>query len=145
MPLRQIVVEIAIAQIEGMVGRRHARRVGIPVEQVEGHRILTLEVVVDEIGPDQIRGAQHVEGRRHLRSVEIARFLHSRFDLGDLLLIDKHLEVAGIGEIDLCREQGCRADAPVTFLRMQRKRGGKQRAADAIADRIHLFLAGRSS
>src|SRR6201989_1637067 len=32
----QPVIEIAIAQIEGMVRRRHARGVGIPIEDVEG-------------------------------------------------------------------------------------------------------------
>ena len=36
-----------------------------------------------------------------------------------------------------------RADAVVAFLRHQGKRGGKQRAADAIADRVDLALAGR--
>ena len=33
--LGQRVLEIAIAQIERVVGRRHARRIGIPVQQVE--------------------------------------------------------------------------------------------------------------
>ena len=60
-----------------------------------------------------------------------------------MFFVDKDLEVAGIGEIHLRREQGGAGDAAVLLLCMQGKRCGKQRAADTIADGIDLFLAGR--
>ena len=42
-----------------MVGRRHPRSVGIPVQQVESRGRLALQVVADDVGPDQVVGAQH--------------------------------------------------------------------------------------
>ena len=67
-----VIVEVAVAQVVGMVRRRHPRRVGIPVQQIERRRRLALEVVVDDIGPDQVVGAQHVEGHRHPAAFEHA-------------------------------------------------------------------------
>jgi hypothetical protein len=41
------------------------RGIGIPVQQVEGLGFLAEQVVVDEEGPDQVVGTQHVEGGEH--------------------------------------------------------------------------------
>ena len=46
-----------------------------------------------------------------LRGFQIALLLHVRFELLDALLVDEHHEIAGIGEIDLRREQRRRHDA----------------------------------
>ena len=125
-----------------MVRCRHAGGVGIPVQQVERQRRLALEVIVDDVGPDQIVRAQHVEGVGHLLGFEIAALGHAAFERAHLLLVDEHLEVAGMGEIDLRGEKGRRHDAPVTLGGHQGERDGQERAADAIADRMGLALAG---
>ena len=116
-PLRQRVLEIAVAQIEGVVGGRHPRRIRIPVQQVERAAApCRLQIVVDDVGPDQVVRAQHVEGGRHLACLRDSRARSSRSSsAGDLLLVDEHLQVAGIGEIDLGGEEGRRLDAVVAF------------------------------
>ncbi len=139
---RQIVVEIAVAQIEGMIGRRHARGIGIPVQQVEGHRLLALEVVVDHIRPDQVVRSHQVERVRHLAAVEIAALGHLALERRDLLLVGKHLEVARIGEVDLARKKRRGGNPVIALGRHVGERDGKQRAADAIADCMHLAFAG---
>ena len=141
--LRQFVVEIAIAQIERMIGGRHPRGIGIPVQQIEREGRLALQIIVDDIGPDQVVGAQHVEHARHGAAFQIAVLGHLLFDGRDLLLVDEDLEIAGMGEIDLRREQGRRDDAVVVARRHRRECDREQGAADAVADRMHLVLADR--
>ena len=51
----------------------HAGAVAVPVQQVEGGRLLAQQVIVDDIGPDQVVGAQQVEHVGHLAAVEISR------------------------------------------------------------------------
>jgi hypothetical protein len=46
--LRQRVAEIALPQIERVVGGRHPRRIGIPIEQIERHRRLAAQIIVDD-------------------------------------------------------------------------------------------------
>ncbi|MBA7676253.1 hypothetical protein ES703_84494 [subsurface metagenome] len=139
---RQPVLEIAVAQIVGMIGRRHPRRVGIPVQQIERRRRLALQVVVDDIGPDQVVRAQHVEGHRHPASLEHAGVLHVAFQRGDLVLVDEDEKIAGMGEVDLRGEEGCRGHALLTPLGEPGQRRGEQGAADAIAGGMHLHFAG---
>ena len=100
-----------------MVSRRHARSVGIPVKDIERHRLFAAHVVVDDVRPDQIVGSQHVEGVGHARGLEVALFLHVRFELLDAFFIDEHHQVAGKGEIDLCREKRRRFHAILFFCR----------------------------
>ena len=126
-----------------MIGGRQARGVGIPVQQIERERRLALQVVVDDVGPDQVVRAQHIEDGRHRLDFEIAALGHSLFERRDLLLVDEDLEIAGIGEVDLGGEQGRRHDALVVPGRHGRERDRQQRAADAIADGVNLVLAGR--
>ncbi len=141
--LGELVVEIAVAQIEGVVRRRHPGRIRIPVEQVEGRRRLALQVVVDRVGPDQVVRPEHVEGARHPRTVEIAGPGHLLLDRADLLLVDEDRELAGLREIDLRREEGRALDALVAHRRHIGQRHAEQRAADAVADRRDLLFPGR--
>jgi hypothetical protein len=48
-----------------------------------------------------------------------------------------------MGEIDLRGEEGRVLMRLFFSLRMQRERAAEQRAADAIADRVDVLLAGR--
>ena len=133
--LGEPVLEVAVAQVEGVVRGRHAGRVRVPVEQVERERRLALEVDVDHVGPDQVVRAQHVEGVRHARAFEVAARLHHGLDRADLALVDEDLEVAGMGEVDLRGEEGRALDPLVAGRGHVGEGHGEQRAADAVADR----------
>ena len=141
--LDQLVVLVHGAQIEAVHGRRHARGIGVPVEQVEGEGVLAEQVVVHHEGPDEVVGAQHVEGGGHGRAFEIAAFAHAFFEGRYLLLVDEDLELAGLLEVDHGGEEGRALDAVVLLRRQIAQRAGEQGAAQAVADDIGLALAGR--
>ena len=101
----KLVLQIAIAQVKRMVGLRHAGRIGIPCQQIKRAGLDAFDVIIDDIGPNQVIGAQHVEGIGHFCAIEIAGLLHLDFGGANLLFIHKHFQVARIGEIDLCGEQ----------------------------------------
>ena len=136
------VFQVAVAQVVGMVRRRHPCCVRIPVQQVERGGRLALQVVADDIGPDQIIRAQHVEGHRHPAAFEHAGSLHVALERRDLVLVDEHQEVAGVGEIDLGRKQCRRSHAHPALFSEPGQRRRKQRAPDAIAGGVDLHLAG---
>ena len=79
---------------------RHASRIVVPIQQIEWERRFAEQVVVDDKGPDRIIGAQHVEGRRHIVAIEITLGIHSRFERGKLLFVDKDREFASFRKID---------------------------------------------
>ncbi len=136
----ELVVQIAVAQIERMIGRRHAGCVGIPVEDVERHWLLAAHVIVDDVGPDQIVRTQHIEGVGHARGFQVALLFHVRLKLADALLVDEHHEVARVGEIDLRGKQCRRLDAALLFCGQIGEGDREQRSADAIADGVNLLL-----
>ena len=138
----QAILEIAIAQIEGMVGRGHPRGVGIPVQQIERRGFLALQIVADHVGPDQVVGAQHVEGHRHLAAFEHACLLHAAFEAGNLIFIDKDQKIAGMSEVHLRGKERRRCHAHAAFLREPCQRRREQRAADAIAHGVDAHFPG---
>ncbi len=140
---RQQVLLVHLAQVEAVHRRRHARRIGVPVQQIERERRFAEQVVVDDERPDQIVGAQHVEGRVHVAGFEVALLLHALLERVQLLLVDEDAELAGFGEIDHRDEKGRALDAAVALGRQVGEGRGEQRAAEAIADHIGLALAGR--
>ena len=112
------------------------------MQEIEGRRRLALEIVADDVGPDQVIGAQHVEGVGHPRAFKNALLLHVLFERRDLLLVDVDHQVAAIGEVDLRREQRRRGDTLTAVGGEPRQRRRQQRTADAVADRVDLHLAG---
>ncbi len=137
---RQLVVAIALPQIEEMHRHRHARRVGVPVEKVERHRVTPEQVIVDDEGPDQVVRAKHVERRRHGLAFEHAAARpHLGLHGGELLVVDEDRQIARVLEVGLRREIGDRRDALVLLRSHVRERRRHQRAADAIADRVDLL------
>src|SRR5215212_10559329 len=56
--LDEIVLEVGVAEVEAVGVAGHAGAVGVPVEEVEGWRFLAQQVVVDDVRPDQVVGAQ---------------------------------------------------------------------------------------
>ena len=122
---------------------RHARRIAIPVQQVEGKRIASHQVVVDDERPDEVVTAQHVERIRHLGALEIAALVHLALERGDLFLVDEDFELAAAAEIDERGHEARAHDAFVLFRRHIGERRRQQRAAEAVAQRIDLTFAGR--
>src|SRR2546427_13283706 len=89
------------------------------------------------------RSAQHVEGGRHLRALEVAALLHAAFQVLDLRFVDEHPELAGDGKIEQrCEERG-RGRARVAFFRHPRERGAEQRSPEAVTDDVDAVLTGR--
>ncbi len=121
---------------------RHPRRVRVPVEQVKRERILAHQVIVDHERPYQVVGAQQVEGGRHLRAFEIATLVHLLFEIGDLLLVNEHAQLARLREVQQADEEGGASDLLLSLGREIRERGAEQRAAQAIANDVNLGLAG---
>ena len=79
LPAGQLVLVVELAQVEVVVGGRHARRILVPEQQVERERLLAQHVVVDDVGPDQVLRPQHVEDGGHARAVEEAALRHHLF------------------------------------------------------------------
>ena len=111
----QLVFQVHVAQIEAVHCRRHARRVRIPVEQVERERRFSEQIVVHHERPDQIVRTQHVESVRHLGAFEVAALVHALFEGGDLLLVDEHFKLARLLEIHQRGEKGAAGHAFVVL------------------------------
>ena len=137
----QAVFQIAIAQIKGVIGRRHARGIRVPVEQVEGEGRLPFQIDIHHIRPDQIIGPQHIKGIGHAGAFEIAARIHAVFDLFDLILVGKDFEVPRIGEIHLCRKQSSAGNAMVVMGSHIGHGDRQQCAAHAIANRRDFSFA----
>ncbi len=58
-----------------------------------------------------------LKGHRHLAALEHARRPHVALQRADLVLIDEHQEIAGMGEVDLRREECRRGDANTALFR----------------------------
>ena len=141
--LHQQVLLVHVAQIEAVHQCRHAGGIAVPIQQVEGEGVLAQQVVVHHERPDQVVGAQHVEGGRHGRPFQIALLVHLGFQRGELFLVDEHGQFAGLGEVGHGGEEGGAVDALVLFHIHVGEGGGEQGAAQAIADDVGLLLAGR--
>ena len=130
-----------------MHGGGHARRIGVPVQKVEGERLLAQQVVVDDERPDQVVVAHHVEGGGHVAAFEVALLVHALIEVGELLLVDENAELAGLFEVHHGGQEGGGAHPAVPFGVGRRRHvgqgAGQQRAADAIADDVDLALTGR--
>jgi hypothetical protein len=138
----QQVVEVHVAQVVAVHLVGHARGIGVPVEQVEGEGLLAHQVVVDHEGPDQVVGAQHVEGGAHLRAFQVAAFLHLLFQAGDLAFVDEDAEFARDREVEQGDEEGGRGDALVLLGGHVAHGRTEQRAAKAVADQVEFLFAG---
>src|SRR5215207_8076795 len=138
--LYEVVLEVGVAQVEAVGVARHARAVGVPVEEVECGRLLAEQVVVDDVRPDQLARAKQVEHVGHLAVVEVATLHHGLLHELDLRLVYEHRGVPDVGEV-LQRDHEGRSVERVLV-----SAGGKpgygyreQRPADAVADRVYLL------
>ena len=140
--LTQPVVQVHIAQVKTVHGRRHAGGIRVPVQQVEGGGIAPQQVVVDEEGPYQAVGPQHVEGGRHGGALEIALFVHGFFELANGVLVNEHLQVTDLREVQQAVEEGGALDPVVAPGGQPGEGAAEQGAANAVTDGIQLTLAG---
>ena len=99
---------------------------------------LAKQVFAHHRRPDEIVGAQDLEGAGHLLGVEHALIPHHVFEEGDLAFVDEQHQLAGLAEIGLRREQRDAGEPVVIFARHGRRGDGEQGAADAIADSVDL-------
>ena len=90
---------IGVAQVPAVRGAGHPGAVGVPVQEVEGRRLVAEQVVVDHVAPDQVVRPQQVEHVGHLAAVEIAALHHLLLDEVDGRLVHEHGRVADPGEI----------------------------------------------
>ena len=85
---------------------RQPGRIGIPVKQIKWRRFLAQQVVTHVKRPDQVVGAQHVEGGSHFPAVVVAALGHGAFQAFELLLVNEHAQVTGNGEVYQRNEKG---------------------------------------
>ena len=101
---------------------------------------LAEQIFAHHLRPDEIVGAQDLEGAGHLLGVEHALIPHHVLEEGDLALVDEQHQLAGLAEIGLRGEQRDRGEPVVIVARHGRGGDGEQRAADAIAGGMHLAV-----
>ena len=120
----------------------HPRLVRVPEQQVEGFGLLAQQVVVHEERPDQVVGAQGVEGVGHgLAGKDSATGVHLLFDVADPVLVGEQQQVARLGEVLLSGEEGGGVDPLVPLCGHEGEGAGQQGAADAVADGVDLIDA----
>jgi hypothetical protein len=139
----QHVPLVHAVQVEALHRRRHAGRIGIPVQQVESARIAAHQVVVDHEEPDQVVLAQQVERLRHVMALEVAALVHVLVGERELVGVDEHRNVADVGEVEQRGEQRRGRDALLAARRQVGERARDERAADAVAEDVEVGLRGR--
>src|SRR5471032_1381710 len=103
--LAQVVLEVHVAQVPGVHRPGQVGAVRIPVQQVERLRRATLEVVVDDVRPYQVVGAQRLEHEAEFLTRVDAAATDGLFALRHPLFIDEHAQVARVAEIQHGREK----------------------------------------
>ena len=131
------VVEEDPAQILRVHAEGHAGRIGIPGREVVPGLALAEQIVADQARPDQVVGAQQLEGPRHLLGVQEALIPHHVLEKGDLILVDEQQQFAGLGKVGLGRQQGEGAQAGVAIPGHGRGGDGQQGPPQAIADAMN--------
>src|ERR671920_1581305 len=87
--LYEVVLEVGVAQVEAVGVAGHTRAVRVPVKEVERGGFLAEQVIVDDVGPDQVVGAEQIEHVGHLAVVEVAALEHLLLHELYLRLVDE--------------------------------------------------------
>src|SRR5439155_9563812 len=123
--LFDIVFEIRVARIPTVHGTWEAHTVRIPIQQVKRVRRCTLQIVVDDIAPDQIIGTQRAKGEGQFLSRKYAALPDRGLSQRDRALVDQETNLACIGEIEHGGQQ-CEGHKLVLLARGQDGRGAAQ-------------------
>src|SRR2546421_2064841 len=92
----ELVLVVAVAEVERVHGGGHAGAVGVPGQDVEGGRVLAHEPVGRNVVPDQVVGTQGVEGVLHVARVEEAGLRHLLLQLADGRRVRERAEGTGL-------------------------------------------------
>ncbi len=140
----EIVVQEQLAQVFAVHAIGHAGLVGIPGHQVDHAAAFADDIVVHHLRPDQVVGAQQLEGAGHLLGIQVTLLPHHVFQESHLVFVDEQRQFAGFREIGLCRQQGQAGQALVAVARHGSSGYRQQRAAQAIAHAVDFpFRADR--
>ena len=127
------------AQILRVHAVREPRLIGVPGAEIGDGIAFAEQIFAHHLRPDEVVGAQDLEGAGHLLGVEHALVPHHVLEEGDLAFVDEQHQLAGLAEIGLRREQRDGGEPVIVFARHGRRGDGEQRAADAIADSVDLL------
>ena len=142
-----------------MHGSRQTRLVGVPAHQVKARFRLAQPVAAHAARPDLLARRQKLERATHVAPRHIAFALHALAQRGELVFVDEHAQLAGLGEIGLCGQQQHRCQlrqlrgdqrflqfaALALFLPRQPAQGGRhdgqEGATQAIAHGVDALRA----
>ena len=135
--LAQPVVEVEIAQVIDVHRAWQVRRVAVPVQEVEGRRRFALEVIVDDVVPDEVVGAEAREGAGELGAVHALPREQRRLARRQQLARHIDADLARIREVEHRREEGRARDAAILARGEHRQRAREEGPAHAEAERVH--------
>ena len=139
--LHQPVLQVHLAQVEGVHRARHPGGVHVPEQHVEGRQRLAEQVAVHPVMPDQAVRAQQPKRQRHRLAVEVALARHQLVERAQAVLVDEDPDLARLGKVGQRGQQGPVRDWHLLGRVMPvgpGHVGRRQRAADAVADQMHL-------
>ena len=103
--LLQLVVEQQVAVVALEEGRRDARAILEPVEQVARRRRLVEQIMVHHRRPDEVVGAHRREQPLQLQAVDEALAFEMILERGEMAFVDEGRPVAHVGEVDQAADQ----------------------------------------
>src|SRR5215207_2213643 len=138
--LYEVILQVGVAQVETVGVAGHARAVRVPVQEVEGRRLLAEEVIVYDVGPDQVVRAEQVEHVGHLAVVEIAALQHLLLHELYLRLVYEDARVPYLREVVQSDHEGRRAEGVlVVACGEPGERDREQRPSYAVTDGVDLL------
>ena len=135
----QAVVQIQVAHVPAGKRPRQVGRIGIPVKQIEGLRLLPFQVVAGDVVPDQVIGTQEREGALQIACRQQATLPDRRLTCSQTLFIDEQTDLAGIREIEQRRQQRQRGNGIFTARFQNSQRCCQDGATDTEAQGIDLL------
>ncbi len=136
----QIVFKVHVAQVPGVHRSRQIGAVAVPVQQVERRRLLPLQIVVDDVVPNEVVRAQIVEGDREITARHQAALAERSLALLHLVFVDEQVEHAGVFEVEQRRHHRHARHRRLAARVHHRECRCQDRAAHAKAERVDLLL-----
>ena len=121
---------------------RQAGRVGVPVQDVEGGRVLAEQVVVDPVVPHQVVGTQPGEHLGQVAAVEVAGPLRAGAGGFDRRLRRQHPDLGLLGGVEPGDQEGGGVDDRFAGRRQVPEQAGHGDGAGAHADHVGVGAAG---
>src|SRR5215212_7801542 len=94
------VLQIGVADVPAVHRSRQVDAVRIPIQEVEGVGGCALEIIIDDVGPDQVVGAQRRENERKLLARKDAALPDGRLTCADIVLVHHDADLPNIGEVE---------------------------------------------